>query len=385
MSELSETERQKLYQTIPFGRQSFYQSFREAGIRGARPLRNIPWILAADDGTPIFCLWRNYMRAVGNGVAAQMDVRKWTRASKGRLVQMQLSQSLGHRIRVVVVEDGEPGSNTARSTSFDPMMWQVEESRGDFLLTRTDEFAHRPGTRDEFTKRMLDLYDDAKAELNYRASRLLQTVRSDGGVAAAKTWLAKNSNPTEGFERLYREKRLDLSVEAIVLNPRWSGLFLPSELESARARLDEYGYFSPVRKEVRATEKLSPDEIDPHEEFPEGLKVRVEVNSYERDPKARSICIAHYGAKCIVCGFDFGKRFGKIGRGYIHVHHLDPVSMLGSGGKTNPVRDLRPVCPNCHAMLHKESPPMLIGKLRMIVANRVRPSKKSRRRKTGDG
>lgn len=342
MSKLSETERQELYQAIPFGRQSFYQSFREAGIHGARPLRNIPWILTADDGTPIFCLWRKYLRASRYGVAAKMDVRTWTGA-KARQVQAQLEQSVGKRIRIVVVEDGQPGSKTARSTSFDPMMWQVEESRGDFLLTRTDARAHRPGTVDEFTQRMLDLYDDAKAELNYKASRLLQAVRTDGGVAAAKTWLAKNSNPTEGFERLYRENRLDLSVEAIVLNPRWSGLFSPSELEPARARLEEYGYFLPVRKAVQHPEKLSPDEIDPKEEFPEGLKLRVEVNSYERDPKARSICIGHYGAKCIVCRFDFGKRFGKIGSGYIHVHHLNPVSMLGSSAKTDPIRDLRPV------------------------------------------
>lgn len=384
MPELSQTERQELYQTIPFGRQSFYQSFREAGIREARPLRNIPWILTSDDGTPIFCLWRSYMRAVGAGVAAQMDVRKWTGAAKGRHVQTQLAQSVGKRIRIVVVEDGEPGSKTARSTSFDPMMWQVEEGGGDFLLTRTDARAHRPGTAEEFTQRMLDLYEDAKTELNYRASRLLQMVRSAGGVTAARAWLAKNSNPTEGFERLYRENRLDLSVEAIVLNPRWSGLFSPNELESARARLDEYGYFLPTRKMAQPSEKCNPDEIDPNEEFPEGLKLRVEVNSYERDPRARSICIAHYGAKCIVCGFDFGKRFGKIGSGYIHVHHLDPISMLGSGAKTNPVRDLRPVCPNCHAMLHKESPPMLIGKLRMVLATRMRASKRSRRHKTRD-
>jgi hypothetical protein len=366
---MSVLEDQDLYETIPFGRQAFYQSFREAGLRDAKPLRNIPWILEADDGTPIFCLWRSYMRAASGHVLAQMDVRQWT-GKKGRAVSDVLSANVEKGIRVVVVEDGASGSKTARSTSFDPMIWRVEEARGDFLLTRTDKLAQSVGTPESFTRRMLDLYEDAKADLGYKASRLLSKVRTAGGLAAAKTWLANNKKPTKGFERLYMSGRLDLSVEAIALNPRWAALFSAEELERARARLDEYGYFLPADGGSTPVASQNPDEIDPDIEFPEGLKQRIEVNAYERDPKARTACIAHYGCICSVCGFDFAKRFGKLGAGYIHVHHIQPVSKLGTGGKTNPIRDLRPVCPNCHAMLHRESPPILIGKLRLILATR---------------
>jgi hypothetical protein len=373
--ELTDTERQELYLMIPVGRQGFYQSFREAGIRNAKPLRNIPWVLAADDGTTIFCLWRSYMRPVASRVAAQMDVRRWTDTAKGRDVQVSLAASLGKKIRVIVVEDGSKGSKTARSTSFDPYLWNVNEGNGDYLLTRSESLALAPGTPHEFTQRMLDLYEDSKSELNYRASYFLRKVRTDGGVAAAKSWLSGSKRPTEGFENLYSKRRLDLSVEAIVLAPRWSGLFTTSELEAARARLDEYGYFRPSTKGKPNPADSNADEIDPTEEFPEGMRLRVEVNAYERDPKARAACIARYGVSCVVCEFDFGKRFGVLGAGYIHVHHLNPVSKLGAGAKTNPIRDLRPVCPNCHSMLHKESPPMPIGKLRTILTHRTPANK----------
>jgi hypothetical protein len=379
MTDPSDSERHELYQVIPFGRQAFYQSFREAGIRGAKAVRNVPWILKADDGVTIFCLWRSYMRPIGNRVVAQMDVRTWSKRSKGRDVHVMLAASVGKEIRIVVVEDGAPGSKTARSTSFDPFLWRVDEADGDYRLVRTVEPAFPPGTPEQFTQRMLDLYEDAKVELDYRASRLLGKVRSIGGLAAAKKWLANNKKPTEGFERLYKSGRLDLSVEAIALSSRWAGLFSEDELEEARARLDDYGYFTLPFQNPAQSQKLSPDEVDPSEEFSEGMKLRVEVNAYERDPKARASCIAHYGCTCIVCGFDFAKRFGAIGSGYIHVHHISPLSKLGAHGRTNPIRDLRPVCPNCHSMLHKETPPIPIGKLRLILSKRAHPSFHTRR------
>jgi hypothetical protein len=221
--ELTNIERHELYSLMPLGRQGFYQSFREAGIRNAKPLRNIPWIVTADDGTTIFCLWRSYMRPIAGGVAAQMDVRTWTGSAKGREVQVQLAENIGKKIRVVVVEDGAAGSKTARSTSFDSCLWQVAEANGDYLLTRSERLALAAGTPHDFTQRILDLYEDSKSQLNYRASYFLRKVRKDGGVAAAKSWLSGSKKPTEGFENLYSKGRLDLSVEAIVLAPRWSG------------------------------------------------------------------------------------------------------------------------------------------------------------------
>ena len=75
-------------------------------------------------------------------------------------------------------------------------------------------------------------------------------------------------------------------------------------------------------------------------------------------------CIDYYGAKCYVCGFDFGERYGQIGVGFIHVHHLIPIAERGQEYKVDPKQDLRPVCPNCHAMLHQSKPPLSIGDLK---------------------
>ena len=81
----------------------------------------------------------------------------------------------------------------------------------------------------------------------------------------------------------------------------------------------------------------------------------VEVNKYERDPGGRRDCIAHHGAICKVCGLDFEGRYGEIGRGHIHVHHTTPLSQITDHANhtINPIKDLVPVCSNCHDMLHK--------------------------------
>ena len=89
-------------------------------------------------------------------------------------------------------------------------------------------------------------------------------------------------------------------------------------------------------------------------EFYEGALMTVEVNKYERSRTARDMCIALKGCCCAVCGLDFGKRYGPAGRGFIHVHHLVPISTIGKEYKLDIENDLVPVCPNCHYMLHRK-------------------------------
>lgn len=87
--------------------------------------------------------------------------------------------------------------------------------------------------------------------------------------------------------------------------------------------------------------------------FYEGAVCQVQVNKYERSSIARQKCIERYGAKCSVCGMDFEKKYGDIGKGFIHVHHLVPLNEIGEEYIVNYETDLIPVCPNCHAMLHR--------------------------------
>lgn len=98
----------------------------------------------------------------------------------------------------------------------------------------------------------------------------------------------------------------------------------------------------------------------------EGAVLEVTLNRYERDPEARQACLKHYGLACAVCEMTFGDVYGDIGRDFIHVHHLDQLAM-GGERKTDPIEHLRPVCPNCHAMLHKRTPPVSIPELRKML------------------
>ncbi|WP_245781545.1 HNH endonuclease [Halomonas saccharevitans] len=118
-----------------------------------------------------------------------------------------------------------------------------------------------------------------------------------------------------------------------------------------------------------------PDEVG---EYFEGASKMVRVNVHERDPRARRECIAHYGCACVVCGLEFGRIYGPIGEGFIHVHHVTPLSKRSGEHMVNPVDDLRPVCPNCHAMIHTSDPPFTVEELRELIeeaAVRARPNK----------
>ncbi len=110
---------------------------------------------------------------------------------------------------------------------------------------------------------------------------------------------------------------------------------------------------------VEAHEILLPEEISPTAAitFVEGAFRQVMVNAYERNHEARRLCIEHYGTNCCICGFDFGAMYGEMFDGFIHVHHIRPLSEIAGEYVVNPVEDLRPVCPNCHAVLHRRTPP----------------------------
>lgn len=118
-----------------------------------------------------------------------------------------------------------------------------------------------------------------------------------------------------------------------------------------------------------ASEKVTiAEEVLEPEFYLEGATSTISVNSYERNPKARATCIAHYGCKCFICNFSFEKFYGPLGANYIHVHHEIALAELKKEYEVDPIKDLKPLCPNCHAMLHRTYPPMpvedLIGLLK---------------------
>lgn len=86
----------------------------------------------------------------------------------------------------------------------------------------------------------------------------------------------------------------------------------------------------------------------------EGHKLTVQVDKYERSSIARGKCIEFHGCTCYICGFDFEKKYGEVGKEFIHVHHKTPLHTIKSDYCVDYKEDLIPVCPNCHAMLHRK-------------------------------
>lgn len=98
-------------------------------------------------------------------------------------------------------------------------------------------------------------------------------------------------------------------------------------------------------------EPLPPEEYDRGRR--EGGKRAVQTTQYERDARNRAEAIKLHGTKCCVCGFDFEEAYGDIGRGFIEIHHLNPLADLEGEQETDPRTDLVPLCSNCHRMVHR--------------------------------
>jgi len=129
-----------------------------------------------------------------------------------------------------------------------------------------------------------------------------------------------------------------------------------------------------VAQEMVPPGAIFPDEMDTDADqiVAEGALRQVTVNYYERDPTAWAACIRRYGPRCAVCEISFEERYGQIGRGFIHVHHKNPLALRRAKFRLNPLTDLVPVCPNCHAMLHTQSPPLAVDELRALIDERRR-------------
>ncbi|WP_372719936.1 HNH endonuclease [Novipirellula sp.] len=205
----------------------------------------------------------------------------------------------------------------------------------------------------QFDDAMLGIHR-AAGELTppYRAHGFLSMVRQHGGKETADRLLAK-TEPSEGFTELFLRgpENLTISVEYLVLCNPWRQLFTDDQLAIACQRLRDVQCPLPPDDSEASMPPL-PEELDSDTQYTEGATKSVVINAYERNAHARSACIAHYGSTCHICGFDFGATYGDIADGYIHVHHLRPLSECGGEYDVDPIDDLRPVCPNCHAVIH---------------------------------
>lgn len=145
-------------------------------------------------------------------------------------------------------------------------------------------------------------------------------------------------------------------------SPKTGWTLLP-EIQEALENL------SLVDGEVPIPERLS-TEIQPYDEkllFKEGKVIQVFVNRYERNKYARTECLEISGDNCLGCGFNFEKTYGDLAKGFIHIHHIKPLSEIKEEYTVNPKNDLVPLCPNCHAVVHMKKPELTIEELKEIL------------------
>jgi 5-methylcytosine-specific restriction protein A len=220
---------------------------------------------------------------------------------------------------------------------------------------------------EQFHQAMLNVYDQAGREAGYWAHYFLRAVRRYGGLEYAHRILQvrKNDSIQKGLQALIDSGRIDISMEALVLRPEFRCLFSDSEIQEARRRMQDIpGY---AHRKTVSLEALFPEVIPPEVPYSEGAARKVTINAFERNPQARAACLAKHGYSCAVCGFDFSKKYGAIGKGFIHVHHNKPLATIRSEYVIDPIRDLVPVCPNCHAMLHTTEPPLSVTELKAQI------------------
>jgi hypothetical protein len=110
-----------------------------------------------------------------------------------------------------------------------------------------------------------------------------------------------------------------------------------------------------------------PEEV-PEGTYREGQGVQITVNRYERDASARAACLRHFGPVCQICRVDLSTIYGPIAAGLVHVHHLQPLSQVEEQHEVRPDQDLIPVCPNCHAVVHRRDPPVTPDEVREMMA-----------------
>ena len=114
---------------------------------------------------------------------------------------------------------------------------------------------------DELSKDMLGLYDRSKKEIGYISPRFISMLAKYGPLVTAQKLIHKYGG-TDGFATLWEHNRLDLSVEALALNHKYSQLFTTEELQICRNRLAEFGYIVDESDETKnVTEDRANNEI----------------------------------------------------------------------------------------------------------------------------
>lgn len=221
----------------------------------------------------------------------------------------------------------------------------------------------RPGN---FAGELVEAMGDAD-ETGRQTFRTVLGVCRDAGADVALAVNGTATNPENGAMWSMPWRSLDLAIRRGMLPINQGDMdadMRQIELWTSRAAAAVLALL-PLEVDGCVAEGGAPDVAG----LPEGAKTRIEVNRYERDRRNRAAALAIHGYICKACDLDMGLRYGPAAAGLIEVHHVTPVSDVGPGYIIDPKNDLVPLCPNCHSVAHRRSPPFSVDELREMQRN----------------
>jgi predicted HNH restriction endonuclease len=187
-------------------------------------------------------------------------------------------------------------------------------------------------------------------------------------LAAAKAWFNRTSKGSKRFKSGIRARHFKIFMFANRhdVRDRWKVVYhrgitdkkALAEIGGAHLRKRYTSKAASLSKKKALLRKMV---------LREGAILKTLRTVYVRDPDARQRCIEKYGPQCFICKFSFEARYRNVADGFIHVHHLRQLSDIRKEHTIDPVKHLRPVCPNCHAVLHLRNPPYSIAKVKSFL------------------
>lgn len=137
------------------------------------------------------------------------------------------------------------GDSPDEGTSHPAAPVELEVRDGDLTQHVDDasaqDVAEESPVEDEFDRAVLGQIDRCLKELRYNPSYLRLLISQHGALGTARRLLTQPA-VSDGFVKLWENQRLDLTLEALVLEPRFGDLFTDSERNTARSRMDDFGW-----------------------------------------------------------------------------------------------------------------------------------------------
>ena len=217
---------------------------------------------------------------------------------------------------------------------------------------------------------LMELYcsQDFALKTDRAYSRVLEYFENISEDAINIVYHGSNSK----FENSVQFAVMHLKGEGYIVHHKISGfgVWKLSERGIAEARrhyVETYGY----DPHISITDVIISDveQVENENDFSEGKKKYRLSSFFERKAKIRAETVKFHGLKCAVCSFDFVETYGELGKDFIEVHHIIPISSFDGERNVNPQTDMTVLCANCHRMMHRSKDRVLtVEELSEIIA-----------------